>query len=76
MKQRENCKFESDIQYLKSRLFIFFRNASAYWKFINFSTIFILHSALDGGVVSGLRRDKHGKSLGGYMLNIPISVNE
>ncbi|WP_423226866.1 AtuA-related protein [Mycobacterium decipiens] len=33
-----------------------------------------MHAALDGGVVAGLRRDKHGKSLSGYMLEIELPV--
>jgi hypothetical protein len=37
--------------------------------------IFILHAALEGGVVAGLRRDKHGKSLSGYMLEISIPLS-
>ncbi|MEO1017811.1 MAG: hypothetical protein AAFY56_08965 [Pseudomonadota bacterium] len=36
--------------------------------------IFILHAALNGGVVAGLRHDKHGKSLGGIMLELDIPV--
>lgn len=30
--------------------------------------------ALDGGVVAGLRHDKHGKSLSGVMLELDIPV--
>ncbi len=41
----------------------------------HYGFIFILHAALDGGVVAGLRRDKHGKSLSGYMLEIDIPVS-
>jgi len=36
--------------------------------------IFVLHAALDGGVVAGLRHDKHGKSLSGLMLELDIPV--
>lgn len=42
----------------------------------HYGFIFVLHAALDGGVVAGLRRDKHGKSLSGYMLEITIPVPE
>jgi len=37
-----------------------------------FGLQFTFESALDGGVVGGLRRDKHGKSLSGYILQIKI----
>ena len=37
---------------------------------------FILHAALDGGVVSSMRRDKHGKSLSGCMLQACIQVEK
>jgi hypothetical protein len=40
----------------------------------HYGFIFVLHAALDGGVVAGLRRDRHGKSLSGYMLEIDIPV--
>lgn len=41
----------------------------------HYGFIFVLHAALEGGVVAGLRRDKHGKSLSGYMLEIDIPVS-
>ncbi|MFC3226330.1 hypothetical protein ACFOGJ_03770 [Marinibaculum pumilum] len=41
----------------------------------HYGFIFVLHAALDGGVVAGLRHDKHGKSLSGYMLEIDIPVS-
>lgn len=37
-----------------------------------YGLIFELDGALEGGVAAGLRRDKHGKSLSGYMLEIKI----
>lgn len=40
----------------------------------HYGFIFVIHAALDGGVVAGLRRDKHGKSLSGYMLEINIPI--
>lgn len=42
----------------------------------HYGFIFVLHAALDGGVVAGLRRDKHGKSLSGHMLEIAIPVEQ
>lgn len=33
---------------------------------------FVLHDALEGGVTSATTLDKHGKTLGAYLLEMPI----
>lgn len=36
---------------------------------------FVMHDALGGGVTRSLALDKHGKSLGGHMLDMIIKTN-
>lgn len=37
---------------------------------------FVLHHALGGGVTRSLRLDKHGKTLGSYLLEMEVSNKE
>lgn len=36
---------------------------------------FVMHEALGGGVTRSLALDKHGKSLGGHLLDMTIKTN-